>query len=488
MKARLALLATIFLAPSALPAQAAPQTLRSWASTQLARQDYGLYMMGRKVGWMTMEFRIVRDARAPGEMIALASTQATMRLRRASGAPDLTMLQEQKFSLQSGGPLLWARLRTVENGRATTFALAPSAPSSKTFRLSTWSGGREVSRAVQAPRENLEQTRRMMQWLASPRRAGEEFPYWSTSLDATELSTREILRFRARQKLAWGGLSSTVYAVTMRSRGANFEALLRPNGMFVRGQMAGIEVRSEEPRVARDLSQAGVDLLSASLIRVDQKLGAPWKLSRLRLEASGMSTLNLPQSKRQRVTKKGQAWIIDMTPEAANNAPQVLTRAQKSKYLSATTSLQSDEPSVRKLARSIAGGERDVLKQSRTLMSWVFTSLGKSMDANSSTALQVLATKKGDCTEHALLFTTLARSIGIPAREVSGLAYIETPQPMFGWHAWSEVHDGSGWISIDPTWNQARVDVSHIKFSDDADDLSWTEAIGKLKLRVLDAR
>lgn len=489
MKSSISLLACALLAlPLTNSAQAEPQPLRSWARTQLARQDYGLYMMGRKVGWMTMEFRLGPDSKAPGGVAALASTQATMRLRSATGAPDLTMLQEQKFSLAQGGPLLSARLRTVENGRPTTYSLAPASLHSKQFRLSTWSGGREVSRTVTPPRETLEQTRLMMQWLSGRRKAGEEFPYWSTSLDSTDLNSRETLLFRARQSLAWGGVAATVYQVTMRSRGTNFEALLRPNGMFVRGQMAGIDVRAEEPRVARDLSKAGVDLLAASLIRVDRKLGAPWKLSRLQLEATGMPGLSLPQSKRQRVTRKGQAFIIDMAPEAEGNAPQVLTAAQKQKYLAATTSLQSDDPAVRKLARSIVGDEKDVLRQSRALMSWVYRTLGKSMDANSSTALQVLATKKGDCTEHALLFTTLARSVGIPAREVSGLAYIESPEPMFGWHAWSEVNDGAGWISIDPTWEEARVDASHIKFSDDADDLSWTAAIGKLKLRVLDAQ
>lgn len=327
-----------------------------------------------------------------------------------------------------------------------------------------------------------------MGWLSSPRRKGEAYPYWSTSLDSTDYNSPETLLFRARRRLAWGGLISTAYEVTMRSRGTNFEALLRPNGMFVRGQMAGIEVRAEQPETARDLSKAGVDLLAASLIRVDRKLGAPWNLSRLRLEASGMPELNLPQSRRQRVSKQGQSFVIEMAPEAPGNAPQVLTAAQRSKYLSATTSLQSDDPGLRKLARSIVGSEKDVLKQSRLLMSWVYRTLGKSMDANSSTALQVLATRKGDCTEHALLFTALARSVGIPAREVSGLAYVETPEPMFGWHAWSEINDGSGWISMDPTWEEARVDASHIKFSDDADDLSWTSAIGKLKLRVLDAR
>jgi hypothetical protein len=444
-------------------------------------------MMNRKVGWMTMEFKLVPDAKSPGGQAALASTQATLRLRRAQGAPDLTMLQEQKFALVPGGALLWARLSTTENGQPTSYTLERKSPE-QPFQITTLSAGKSITRPAASPRESLEQNRRMMAWLGGTRRKGESFPYWSTSLDAADFNSRESLSFLARQRIAWGGVPSTVYEVNMRSRGADFSALLRPNGMFVRGQMAGIELRAEEPKLARDLSQSGVDLLSASLIRVDKALGAPWELSSLKLEASGVPDLKLPQSKRQRVTKSGANFVITMTPEAPGNALQVLTAAQKSKYLSATSSLQSDQESVKKLARSIVGDERGTLARSRLLMRWVYTNLQKSMDANASTALQVLATKKGDCTEHAMLFTTLARSIGIPAREVSGLAYIETPEPTFGWHAWSEVNDGLGWISIDPTWNQARVDASHIKFSDDVDDFGWASAIGKLKLRVLEAK
>lgn len=474
--------------PGAKPQSKASAPLRSWAKTQLARQDYGLYAMGHKVGWMTMQFRVVPDAAAPGGVAAVSSTQMELRVRSASGAPDISMTQEQRFSLAPGGALLSARLSSVQNGSGTTYSLAPATPGAAKFQLTTVSAGHIITRPAAAPRENLETTRRMMAWLGGARSKGEKFSYWSTSLDSTDFNSPEVLAFGARRNLAWGGVPSVAYQVTMISSGTAFDGLLRPNGMLVSGKLSGIEVRAEEPKVARDLSQAGVDLLSASLIKIDRKLGAPWNLSRLKLEATGVSELSLPQSKRQSIAKSGSAFVITLAPEAPGNAPAILSAAQRSKYLAATTSMQSDDAGLQKLARSIVGGEQGTLKKSEALMRWVYRTLGKSMDANSSTALQVLETKKGDCTEHALLFTAMARSVGIPARQVTGLAYVESPEPMFGWHAWSEVNDGQGWISIDPTWNEARVDASHIKFSDNEDDLSWANAIGKLKLRVLEAK
>jgi transglutaminase/protease-like cytokinesis protein 3 len=65
-------------------------------------------------------------------------------------------------------------------------------------------------------------------------------------------------------------------------------------------------------------------------------------------------------------------------------------------------------------------------------------------------------------TEFADLFTTLARSLGIPARTVFGLAYDDGNEPAFAFHAWNEVSVDGVWQSVDPTWNQLRVDATHI--------------------------
>ena len=80
----------------------------------------------------------------------------------------------------------------------------------------------------------------------------------------------------------------------------------------------------------------------------------------------------------------------------------------------------------------------------------------------SLSVLALLDRRVGDCTEFADLFTTLARSLKIPARTVFGLAYDEGGNPAFTFHAWNEVSVDGVWQSVDPTWNQMRVDATHI--------------------------
>jgi len=55
--------------------------------------------------------------------------------------------------------------------------------------------------------------------------------------------------------------------------------------------------------------------------------------------------------------------------------------------------------------------------------------------------------------------------LGIPARTVFGMAYADEGQPAFAFHAWNEVSVDGEWRAVDPTWNQVRVDATHIPLS-----------------------
>ena len=73
---------------------------------------------------------------------------------------------------------------------------------------------------------------------------------------------------------------------------------------------------------------------------------------------------------------------------------------------------------------------------------------------------------RGECVDFADLFTTLARTQGIASRTVYGIAYSALPSPGFRFHAWNEILRNGQWYSVDPTWNQAVADATHIPLSD----------------------
>ena len=94
----------------------------------------------------------------------------------------------------------------------------------------------------------------------------------------------------------------------------------------------------------------------------------------------------------------------------------------------------------------------------------------------SQSASWTLANKQGVCDEITTLFIAFLRSLGIPARFVSGVAYTDSPLFPNAWgaHGWAEVYFPSvGWVPYDVTYGEfGFVDASHIilKISADSDE------------------
>jgi transglutaminase-like putative cysteine protease len=68
-----------------------------------------------------------------------------------------------------------------------------------------------------------------------------------------------------------------------------------------------------------------------------------------------------------------------------------------------------------------------------------------------TTATDALKEGKGVCQDHAHVFIAVARSLGIPARYVSGYILTGADEPSDANHAWAEAWlDGLGWVGFDP--------------------------------------
>jgi transglutaminase-like putative cysteine protease len=132
--------------------------------------------------------------------------------------------------------------------------------------------------------------------------------------------------------------------------------------------------------------------------------------------------------------------------------------------LAATPEVDADDPLIRRTAAEVVGGTRGVYAASRKILDFVHRRLDKVYGQSRDRASEVLASGKGDCTEHALLFLALARAAGIPARGVHGLVYARYADgvPALYWHAWVEVRSGPEWIAMDPTFGQPVADATHV--------------------------
>lgn len=155
--------------------------------------------------------------------------------------------------------------------------------------------------------------------------------------------------------------------------------------------------------------------------------------------------------------------------------------AEFAQYLEPSKEIRADDKSVIDKAREIAGDERDAWKVARKLAAWTYNNI-KWKRVDDATAAQTLATLEADCLEFSQLYVAMARSLGLPARMVSGLAYSGAA---FGGHAWVEVYVGD-WIEVDPTWGTDFVDATHIRNSASGTLLTYA-SLNLVEFEVLEA-
>jgi len=150
-------------------------------------------------------------------------------------------------------------------------------------------------------------------------------------------------------------------------------------------------------------------------------------------------------------------------------------------FLAATAEFASDRAEVIDKAREIAGKDRDAWSVARKLADWTNKNLKWKFVANAD-PVETLATREADCSEFSALFVAMARSLGLPARTVTGLAFTGAS---FGGHAWVEVWVGK-WIELDPTFGTSFVDATHIR--DDNRSLVTSVALNLIEFEVLEAK
>ena len=114
---------------------------------------------------------------------------------------------------------------------------------------------------------------------------------------------------------------------------------------------------------------------------------------------------------------------------------------------------------TRALAREIVGEETNPVLQASMIFDWISLTYPWAGAREYSTIKNmpeyVLANGHGDCGQVALLYITLVRSLGIPARWESG--WMIHPDEV-NWHDWAETYfEGVGWVSTDQSFGRGAV-------------------------------
>lgn len=213
----------------------------------------------------------------------------------------------------------------------------------------------------------------------------------------------------------------------------------------------------------------------------------------VRIDADGNWLASFQLTSQERIDIKADGFVQIFATTRAFPAPSsdVLTEDLKpSDYW------QTTDPTITELAKKYST-PKAIYDFVSTYLSYDYNKIGP--DATRMGAIQAYANPTSAiCMEYTDLFIAIARSAGIPAREIEGYAYTENKniQPLSFvddvLHAWPEYWDKTNnvWVPVDPTWGSttggidffSKLDLRHFAFVIHGQDPLTPYSPGQIKL------
>ena len=448
---------------------------------------YGLYVSGQKAGWMrtwltpgprpTLSFHLEATVAGMGHEASVALDE-----RRTFDGKD-GLLSAITFSqrAQTG------TVRVEGRRRGEQFELIVEAGGAKQRQTLRVAETLADDLALVALAREVAAGRRKP---SAPLRARHLDPASQTVVEA-EMTVQQVGEVRL------GGITQPDLCVVTRYPALKVEEVshVDAQGRMLSTKVGGLfEARLEDEAIAK---QPGTvqDVLLGAVVKVPHPLPDVADANALTLVLAGLRAPDdVPDSQRLRRRLVPRGLEVTLRKEVAPTAPycppwrrpacpaQALSPQAKAS-LAPSAYVQSAAPPIVAMARKAVGETRDTFAVVSRLVEAVRGHLKAEYVPAFSNALEAYHSRRGDCTEHAVLFVALARAAGLPARPVVGVAYWP-PGGGFGWHAWAEVFVRGQWIQVDPTWDQPIADVTHLKLAEGgpAEQASVVMLLGRLQV------
>ncbi len=157
-------------------------------------------------------------------------------------------------------------------------------------------------------------------------------------------------------------------------------------------------------------------------------------------------------------------------------------------FLTATSKIITNEVNLATLSERLWPSDGNIAFYVTNSLRWVASNIVYdsgvaskvgSGESDTLSSADVLAMRKGSCSEYANLFIALMRYRNIPA------AYITGYHTIGSYHAWVEIYlDGPGWVSIDPQGQTIGLSTGHIKLFRSADFTAIHTKLSEIKIKT----
>ncbi len=302
-------------------------------------------------------------------------------------------------------------------------------------------------------------------------------------LDPSSMSVEPVsLVVEGREQVSSMGKMLDTVRLSGSLKGGDFSVWLTDQGEIVKQESPlGFTLIRETRDNALRTEGPAADMAEASSVPFHRVL--PEGLSSLKVKISGIDPTGLDLDG-GRQTLRGD--VLEIRREDLKGVSTRKAGKISPDYTADSVFIQAKDSRIIARAGEIVGTEKNPLKAAERINSWVYRNIKKTSLLSVPLSPAVLRTGRGDCNEHAVLFASLARAAGIPARTALGLVH---DRGRFYYHAWDEIFIND-WIAVDPTLGQFPADAGHIRLiAGDIDrQTRVVTLIGKIRLEGIEPR
>lgn len=458
------------------PAEATSDVLR--APRPPGGEYFGLYLVDKKVGWYFTDLQAV-----PGRPEVRSVADFVFKAVVGNNTAERRHREERIYESRPGGRLLSFVIKDEGDGgnQVLTGKMTPTGFSVKRHRP----GQADETFTLPAIQETVEDADQLRVALLRGKAVS------GMSLDGTDLGQYRMTSTpAAEERRVVNGVSILLRRATIVSEKEKvpMQAVVAPDGAVVEMSYGAAMIARAEPKsVAERLDRVDIFKLTRLVLpsappASARKVPGEWTLVLTGLPAKFQRKTDR-QSYKTLGGGKSEVTIRAAAPEPAKlvkrGAPHPKDTAE---YLKTSILVESDNPAIMAKAKEIAGGETDSYAVAKKVVAWVGRTMTKDYGASADRATDVLRTLRGDCTEHSLLSIALLRALGIPARRVDGVVYVQNADgaPALYWHEWVEAWVGT-WTQLDPTFGQPVADATHLTLGEES-SAEIMPLLGELKV------
>lgn len=441
---------------------------------------YGIYLEENKIGYLKSSFRRKAGQDETSYQIEISGT---VHLSSQDLADKIEMDVVAEFSAQPPYSLLCYSDRTIRKNDISEVKIIHSADG----YYAKITQNKETRIRLMGPFDyTLKDYTVVQNWVAQNPKPGTAIQYRHLNLETLSIQ-ENTSRIQAIHKTIISGVRASYYdVVTKGFNGIEVQEKFGIDGRPYRIVLGGVFECRLEPESLATKMDASVDLFVKNRVPVNQPLGDPKTVALLKLKIDKNSGAMLKNASGQQVTHIPGSDSVFVTVNY-KGIPEVKATAQEiKKNLAATLDIPANHSTIIGLVQNAVGDASTDSEKLSRLVKFVYKYIRDDYTANPLTVMDIIEKKKGDCSEHAKLFTAMARAMGIPCRTVGGLVYLGDEYQEFGLHAWNEVVIDGIWTPVDPTWGQTLTDASHIRFPTNiSEEWQVMAAISKMKIEVL---